>query len=73
MPKGTGSPVKSADRIFDLFELLALRTDGLTQQAIAGALEIPKSSVAATENCDCERPEFHAYAGRMDFEAIMRL
>src|ERR687890_1931152 len=46
MPKSTGSPVKSADRVFDLFELLAPREDGLTHQAIAEALDIPKSSLS---------------------------
>ncbi len=37
--------VKSADRVFDLFELLAPRSEGLSHTAIAEALEIPKSSL----------------------------
>ena len=39
------SAVKSADRILELFEMLARRPDGMTHQAIADALEIPKSSL----------------------------
>jgi DNA-binding IclR family transcriptional regulator len=39
------SAVKSADRVLDLFELLARRSDGLSHQEIAEALEIPKSSL----------------------------
>ncbi len=37
--------VKSANRVFDLFELLAPRRDGLSHTAIAEALGIPKSSL----------------------------
>ncbi|WP_225770022.1 IclR family transcriptional regulator [Inquilinus sp. Marseille-Q2685] len=37
--------VKSADRVFDLFELLAPRREGLSHTAIADALGIPKSSL----------------------------
>lgn len=37
--------VKSADRVFDLFELLAPRSEGLSHTAIADALGIPKSSL----------------------------
>jgi DNA-binding IclR family transcriptional regulator len=39
------SAVKSADRVLDLFELLARRSGGLSHQEIAEALEIPKSSL----------------------------
>ena len=37
--------VKSADRVLDLFELLARRSNGLPHQEIAEALDIPKSSL----------------------------
>jgi DNA-binding IclR family transcriptional regulator len=37
--------VKSADRVLDLFELLARRSNGLSHAALADALEIPKSSL----------------------------
>jgi DNA-binding IclR family transcriptional regulator len=37
--------VKSADRVLDLFELLARRSNGLSHTEIADALQIPKSSL----------------------------
>lgn len=37
--------VKSANRVFDLFELLGPRSEGLSHTAIAEALAIPKSSL----------------------------
>lgn len=39
------SAVKSADRILELFEILAQRSDGLPHQALADALAVPKSSL----------------------------
>lgn len=45
MADETATAVKSADRVFDLFELLAPRGEGLSHTAIAEALGIPKSSL----------------------------
>jgi DNA-binding IclR family transcriptional regulator len=45
MPSDVPLAVKSADRVFDLFELLAPRREGLSHTEIAEALEIPKSSL----------------------------
>jgi DNA-binding IclR family transcriptional regulator len=39
------SSVKSADRVLDLFELLARRNEGLSHKEIAEKLDIPKSSL----------------------------
>jgi DNA-binding IclR family transcriptional regulator len=41
----TRSAVKSADRILEIFEILAQRGEGLSHQALADALGIPKSSL----------------------------
>lgn len=45
MADETQTAVKSANRVFDLFELLAPRSEGLSHTAIAEALGIPKSSL----------------------------
>jgi IclR family transcriptional regulator, KDG regulon repressor len=42
---GQSGGVKSAARVLDIFELLALHPDGINLSEIATALEIPKSSV----------------------------
>ncbi|MGX1787914.1 IclR family transcriptional regulator [Bosea sp. NPDC055332] len=45
MPDDAPTAVKSAERILDLFELLARRSDGLPHMEIAATLEIPKGSL----------------------------